>query len=188
MDSRLEQTLPDNHDSWVESGIDINKRMVMIDAELDETNSNKIVRAILRMDQLNSYQPITVYINSPGGDCYCGFAIYDTLTKCKSIVHTIVIGHAMSMATVIALAGDKRTAYNNARFMTHSVTDKPLEGKVVDLKINFKESEVLLKKIIDIYAEKTNKDAAWWHRFIEYKDRYFGAEEALELGFVDNVL
>ena len=65
---------------------------------------------------------LVLYINSPGGSVTAGMAIYDTMQFIKPDVHTIVIGQACSMGSLLATAGAKghRKILPNARHMDSS--------------------------------------------------------------------
>jgi ATP-dependent Clp protease, protease subunit len=64
---------------------------------------------------------ISMYINSPGGSVTAGMAIYDCMQFIKPDIHTIVMGQACSMGSLLAQAGskDKRFMLPNARHMIH---------------------------------------------------------------------
>ncbi len=72
-------------------------------------------------DALSQYskQPVTVYVNSPGGFADVGLAVYENLRRHGSIVTTIVDGLAASAGSVIAAAGTIRFSAPSARWMIH---------------------------------------------------------------------
>lgn len=75
------------------------------------------VKAIL--DEINDTNKLNIYINSGGGSVYAGLAIYNMLKRHKAYKTVYVDGIAASIASVIALAGDKVIIPSNAYFMIH---------------------------------------------------------------------
>lgn len=67
------------------------------------------------------HSQISMYIHSPGGVVSAGLAIYDTMQYISCPVHTMAVGHAASMASLLLAAGEKhhRSALPNTRVMIH---------------------------------------------------------------------
>jgi ATP-dependent Clp protease, protease subunit len=67
--------------------------------------------------------PITVIINSSGGDVYTSFAIIDAIRGCKSPINTVGTGHIMSAASLILASGTgKRILTPNTSVMIHEMS------------------------------------------------------------------
>lgn len=174
--------------TWVETGIDIENRRVFLEDEIDTRQTGIIIRAITKMVDDDQSEPIEVYINSPGGTCYDGFALYDALVSCPCEVHTIAIGQVMSMGTIVLLAGDKRLSFKNTRFMWHSVSADLDPDKISTLQSSLKDAEVLFEMMLNVYDERSKKDYNWWKKWIKHEDRYGNAEKAKELGFITDIV
>lgn len=71
------------------------------------------------LDNIGDVNNLNIYINSPGGSVFDGMAIYNQLKRHKSNKTVYVDGIAASIASVIALAGDKVVIPKNAYFMIH---------------------------------------------------------------------
>ena len=71
------------------------------------------------LDKIGDVQVLNIYINSPGGSVFEGMAIYNQLKRHKAQKNVYVDGIAASIASVIALAGDKIVIPKNAFFMIH---------------------------------------------------------------------
>lgn len=175
----------DNTVYWVEYGIDIDKRRIMLDENVDSYSTGWIVRAIYKMLENDSKKPIDLIINSYGGSVYDGLGLYDVLEACPCPIRTYAQGKVMSMGLVVFLAGDERYASTRATFMTHEISGYGY-GKVSELKIELQETERLEKVILDILEEKTAKDKKWWKRFEKAADRYLDADGARVLGIVND--
>jgi ATP-dependent Clp protease protease subunit len=87
----------------------LKERIVFLGTAIEENIANLVVAQLLYLDS-ESHAPIMLYINSPGGVVYSGFAIYDTMRKLKSPVSTVAVGFCGSMATVLLTAGAKWAA------------------------------------------------------------------------------
>jgi ATP-dependent Clp protease protease subunit len=170
---------------WIEHGIDIEKRRVMLDEDVDEYSVGWIMRAIRRMIDANKTKPIDVYINSYGGSIYDGLALYDFLRACSyTTIRTHASGKIMSMAFMLYLAGDERYSSPRARFMNHQGADDPGYHNLANLKAHVKELDDLENMCLDILDERTKKTRAWWKKEIEVKDKYYSKAQALKLGIV----
>ncbi len=95
---------------------------------------------------------INIYINSCGGDVFAGIAIYNILKRHKGYKTVYIDGIAASIASVIALAGDKVIIPSNAFFMIH----KPwtyFEGNANKIREIADRLDVLEKGMLKIYEE-----------------------------------
>jgi ATP-dependent Clp protease protease subunit len=124
---------------------------------------------------------LSVRINSPGGDVFDGFAIYNMLAQYDGKVTVHIDGLAASAASVIAMAGDEIVMADNALMMIHdpwtiSVGDASEMRTTADLLDKIKGSIVttyLSKTVLD-EADVADKMAA---------ETWFNADEAVEYGF-----
>src|SRR4051812_39396939 len=82
-------------------------RTVLLSGPVDSHMTIEINRQLLALEAEDSSSPIVVWINSPGGEVYSGFAIYDTIQFIEPRVITVVAGAASSMGSVISLAAEK---------------------------------------------------------------------------------
>jgi ATP-dependent protease ClpP protease subunit len=64
-------------------------------------------------------KPINIIMNNPGGDVIHGMGIYDAIYNCKNHITIKVVGHAMSMGSIILQAADKRIMTRNSKIMIH---------------------------------------------------------------------
>ncbi len=80
-------------------------RIIFVGTPVESQMANSIVAQLLLLDSQNPEQEIQMYINCPGGEVYAGLAIYDTMRYIKAPVSTICVGMAMSMGSVLLMAG-----------------------------------------------------------------------------------
>ena len=129
---------------------------------------------------------ITVWINSPGGDCIAAAQIYNMLLSYKGNVTVKIDGIAASAASVIAMAGTKVMMSPVSMLMIHNpmtmaAGDTAEMEKAIAMLSEIKES------IINAYEMKTNLGRTKIARLMDAETR-MDANKAMELGFADEVL
>ena len=184
-------TKPANYEQFFEHGLDVDSRTMYLGddcggGEIDERVAAQAIKAIHIFNK-SPDKPFHVYLNTLGGCQFNGFAIYDMLKTSPCQVNAYVLGAAMSMGSIILQAADKRFIYPNATIMIHngsmSVNDN------VQTLINWSAFlERSLKTMYDIFAERTGKTANFWKKRCAAADHILTAQEALELGLVDEVV
>lgn len=162
---------------------------------VDDTVSAAIVAQLLWLESDAPDKPITMYINSPGGEVSSGLAIYDTMSYIKSPVSTVCVGTAASMAAVLLIGGEagKRFALPHSSVMVH----QPLggtRGPAADILIYANQIQRIRGQVNEIVRSHINK--AFGHEKYDLKsindmmerDKYLTAEESKEHGIVDEIL
>lgn len=165
----------------------LKERIVYLGTGIDENVANLIVAQLLYLDSEN-HNPIMLYLNSPGGIVYGGFAIYDTMLKLKSPVATIAVGFCGSMSTFLLTAGKKgqRYALPHATIHMHP-TGGGAKGYTEDVRIAYKEQERLQNQVFHLmgkFSDHTREEIEELFR----RDRFMNSVEALQHGFIDEVL
>lgn len=157
---------------------------------MDETVSAFIVAQLLFLEADAPEKPINLYINSPGGSVTAGLAIYDTMTYISSPVTTICVGQAASMGSLLLCGGapKKRFCLPHSSIMVHQPSGGYF-GQASDIAIHAKEILRVREQINEIYRRHLTKSHTLEEieRLME-RDKFMGADEALELGIVDEVL
>jgi len=128
---------------------------------------------------------IRVPINSYGGVVTEGISIYNVLKGRKEHVEAHIVGYAMSMGTVIAMAADTVTMPENGYFMIH----EPWGVEVGDAEEMEKMSSLLEKMaemLAKIYSEKTGLTVNRVRKMMK-EETWLTAKEAKALGFVDKL-
>src|SRR6476660_2883700 len=83
----------------------LRERIVFLGTEVSDQSANLIVAQLLFLEAEDPDADIRLYVNSPGGDEYAGFAIYDAMQFVKPDVQTYAVGMAMSAGVLIIDAG-----------------------------------------------------------------------------------
>lgn len=178
------KTLTENDKYWLDNGVDIIKRRVQINDDIENYSIGITMRGIEKMLDNSTTLPIDIEILTYGGDVYMGLALYDLIERCPVLVRTYATGPVMSMGVIIYLAGHERYASKRVRFMAHSVSLDFMEGKVADLKVSTNETQCLQNDLELILRDRTKRSKNWWADKIETKDYYLNYKEAKKLGLI----
>jgi len=128
---------------------------------------------------------IDLRINSVGGSVTEGAAIYNALRRHQGGLTVHVDGLAASMASVIAMAGDKTLVADNALLMIHN----PWSISMGDAETMRKEAAVLDKiksTLVNAYTRKTGMDAATIGQMMD-AETWLDSTEAVAMGFADGI-
>lgn len=128
-------------------------------------------------------KPVTVNVNSPGGDMFEGLAIYNLLREHPAEVTVRVMGLAASAASIIAMAGDRVEMGLGSFLMIHNSW-----GVVVGNQQDMRESAAVFAEfdaaMADIYAARTGRGAAEIGAMMA-SETWLRPESAIEAGFAD---
>ena len=130
--------------------------------------------------------PVRIEIASPGGFVTDGLEIYNLIRAYPGPKTTHLMGLAASMASYIALAGDRVTAEANTVFMIHNAWGGAV-GDHNDLRHSADVIEKLSMILAMAYAQKSGKSLEEIRRLMD-AETWYTAQEALEAGFVDEVV
>lgn len=166
----------------------LNERIIFLGTPVDDQIANLVVAQLLHLESEDPDKDISLYVNSPGGSVYAGLAIYDTMQFIKPQVQTICVGIAMSMGSLLLMAGakGKRFALPNSRILIHQPSSG-FEGQSTDIEIHAREVLNIRRRIDEIYAQHTGQSVEKVHADME-RDRFFKADEALAYGLIDRVI
>jgi len=166
----------------------LNERIIFLGTPIDDQVANLVVAQLLHLESVDPEKDVSLYINSPGGSIYAGFAIFDTMNFIKPDVQTMCVGIAMSMGSLLLAGGahGKRSALPNSRILMHQ-PESGFEGQATEIDIQAREILRLRARVDEIYAAATGRPVEDVHRDME-RDRFFKAEEAVEYGLIDRVL
>ena len=130
--------------------------------------------------------PVTVWLNSPGGDCVAASQIYSMLMDYKGDVTIKIDGIAASAASVIAMAGTKVLMAPTALMMIHNPITMAY-GNHDDMQKAIEMLDEVKESIINAYEIKTNLSRAKLSHLMD-TETWMNANKAIELGFADDIL
>ncbi len=166
----------------------LKERIVFLVGEVEDHMANLVVSQLLFLESENPDKDIFLYINSPGGVVTAGMAIYDTMQYIKPKVHTLCMGQACSMGSMLLLAGAKGNRYilPHARVMIHQPSGG-FRGQATDILIHAKETLKIKNMLNGIMVKHTGQPLAQVESDME-RDYFMSAEEALQYGIVDAIV
>ena len=170
-----------------------NNRVLYLKGEIVSENSNifdettDIITSLFILDSLSN-DPITLYIDSQGGDVYTGLALYDVIRSIKSPVVTVGLGLVASIAVVVFVGGERRYLYPNSRIFIHEpwrwAQNREDASK---LEVEACEMGVLKAKIQEILVERTGQKMDRIRKDTDH-NKYFSARESISYGISNEII
>ena len=174
--------------SWVRNETELDVRTLYLDGVIAEESwfEDDVTPAAFKSDLMSGTGPITVWINSPGGDCVAAAQIYNMLMEYPSDVTVKIDGIAASAASVIAMAGTRVLMSPVSTMMIHNpltvaIGDSDEMRKAIQMLDEYKES------IVNAYEIKTGLSRAKLSHLMD-AETWMNANMALELGFCDEIM
>ena len=171
-----------------EAGEEMDERVLEINGEIASESwfDDDVTPKLFKDELLSGSGPITLWLNSPGGDCIAASQIYSMLMDYEGDVTIKVDGIAASAASVIAMAGTKVLMAPTALMMIHNPMtlawgDKSEMTKAIEMLDEVKES------IVNAYEIKTGMSRAKISHLMD-SETWMNANKAIELGFADDIL
>ena len=147
---------------------------------------DEVTPQLFKDELMSGSGDITVWINSPGGDCVAAAQIYNLLMDYKGNVTVKIDGIAASAASVVAMAGTKVLVSPVSMLMIHNPMTVAMGNseemqKAIEMLAEVKES------IINAYEIKTNMSRAKISHLMD-AETWMDANKAVELGFADEIM
>ena len=164
------------------------ERVLEINGEIASESwfDDDVTPKLFKDELMSGSGPITIWLNSPGGDCIAASQIYSMLMDYTGDVTIKIDGIAASAASVIAMAGTKVLMAPTALMMIHNPMtmawgDKSEMTKAIEMLDEVKES------IVNAYEIKTGMSRAKISHLMD-SETWMNANKAIELGFADDIL
>lgn len=167
----------------------LSNRMIFLTGEINSETANMFISEMIHLEQASN-EPITIYINSPGGEVNAGLLIYDVIQNCKNEINIICMGLAASMAAIILAGGRKgrRYIFKHSKVMIHEpLLSNGVGGSATSIK-NISESILETREICNgILAKHTEKTLQDINEATSF-DNYMNADDAIKFGICDKIL
>lgn len=171
---------------------DLKQRKLFLNMEIDQVSVADIARNIMQYNREDiniapaDRQPILLYVVSNGGEVDSGFELIDVIQSSKTPVYTINLGYQYSMGFLIGLAGHKRFATRNAKYLMHDGSNfvynsgaKAQDQMEFNRKVEERVKQYIISRSNVTSEEYDSKLRVEWYLF---------ADEAKEKGFVDCII
>jgi ATP-dependent Clp protease protease subunit len=145
-----------------------------------------VTPALFKSDLDSGKGPVTVWINSPGGDVWAAAQIYNMLLSYTGKVTVKIDGLAASAASVIAMAGDEVLVSPVSMLMIHNPSTMAM-GDKDDLTQAISMLDEVKNSILNAYMTKTGLSRNKLSKLMD-DETWMDANKAVELGFADRVM
>lgn len=170
----------------------LQNRKIIINSHVDFSLVERVVIQILKWNEedknieVEKRTPIEILLSSEGGDVISGFLLIDVIKKSLTPIHVTAMGLAASMGALILLSGHVRKAYANTTILIHdgslsvsSTSKKAKQTMKYYDKLEERVNALILSSTkIDKELLDSKSDDEW----------YMFADEALELGIIDQII
>ncbi len=173
-----------------------NRKVMTIIGDIEEEYTKEVIETLYALKlapvEEDKVIPIEIILSTYGGSLIEMFSIYDLLRDIKKEheVHTLGIGKVMSAGVLILAAGTKgkRKIGENCRVMIHPVV-AGCEGSYPSLENEMEEIRYLQNQYKKRLVKETNITMRSLNKYFKLgKNIYLSAEEALEMGMVDEIV
>lgn len=171
---------------------DLKQRKLFLNDSINQSSVAEVVKHIMQYNcedkgiSTEDRKPILLYVVSNGGEVDSGFELIDVIQNSKTPVYTINLGYQYSMGFLIGLAGHKRYATKNAKFLMHDGSNfiydsgaKAQDRMRFDSRVEERTKAYILSRGNLTSEEYDAKFRVEWYMF---------ADEAKERGFVDYII
>lgn len=145
--------------------------------------SSKTLAEVL---QTKTDEPLTLVINSPGGDVFEGLAMFGLLKKHKGEITAELYGLCASAASIVAMAAKTRKIHESAMMLIHNAS-RSSEGNAADFEKAAEELAKVDSQLVAIYSQVTGKPAEEIEALMK-ENRLISSSEAIELKLVTEVI
>jgi ATP-dependent Clp protease, protease subunit len=162
-------------------------RTILLSGEIDKESSERFIRQLLLLESLSSTDPISVLVDSPGGDVDAGYAIFDMIRFVSAPVRIVGMGLVASAAALVLLAvpKDRRLGLPNSHYLIHQPLSG-IRGVATEIEIHARELEKTRERVNRVIADETGQSIDRVRKDTD-RDFWMNAEEAIAYGLISRV-
>lgn len=166
----------------------LDQRVIVLDTALDDEIGTRLISQLYLLSAADPRADISFWINSPGGSVPAMLAIMDVMRAIPNDVSTLALGLACSAGQFLLTAGQKgkRYALPHSKILMHQGS-AGFGGTAVDIELQADDLRHTRDTVLGITAELTGQPLT---RVFEdsLRDRWYTAEQAVDYGFIDQVI
>lgn len=166
-------------------------RQVFLNGDINSSSVRDIIFKIISINHedsnipKNEREPIKLFINSPGGNVYDGFALIDTIRNSTTPIHTIALGSAMSMGMLVYSVGHERYVGEYSTLMFHDVSSA-VADKLETIRDRVGELNRIQAMICSVVVNNSKIPMEQLaSKLYQREDWYISAQEAIDYGLAD---
>jgi len=162
-------------------------RTILLTGEIDKDLSEKVIRHLLLLESFSA-DPITILVDSPGGDVYAGFSIFDMIRFVKAPVRIVGMGLVASAAALILLSVPKERRFGlpNSSYLIHQPLSG-IQGVATEIEIHARELEKTKQRLNEIIAEATGQSLERVSKDTD-RDYWMNCAEASAYGLISKTI
>jgi ATP-dependent Clp protease protease subunit len=166
----------------------LRERIICVHGPITDPLASVVTAQLLFLEAEAPDLPLYMYINSPGGSVTAGMAIYDTMQYIRPDVHTIAMGQAASMGSLLLAGGSagNRYALPNATIMLHQPSGGA-QGMASDIQIAAENILATRARLNQLYQYHTNQPIDKIEQVMD-RDTFMDTLQALDFGVIDQIL
>lgn len=163
-------------------------RRIIISGPIREETSTIFLEQLTCLEAMDITKPISIYVNTYGGNVDAALCMYDALKACCCPVMTIGIGKVMSAGVLLLAAGDKGSRFitDNTRVMIHEISGE-VYGPVSEMMSSIDETRRLQDTYVELLAADTGKTKAKLLKDMS-KTLYMNSTSAVKYGIADHLV
>lgn len=162
-------------------------RSLFLSGEVNKDSADRLIKDLIVLES-ESNDPVSIFVNSPGGDVDAGFAIYDMIRFVSCPVTMVGMGLVASAAALILLAvpAERRVGLPNSSYLIHQPLSQ-MRGNATEIEIHAQQLEKMKAKLNKIIADATGADLEKVTVDTD-RDHWLDADQALEYGLISRIV
>ena len=163
-------------------------RRIVLAGSIKEESSAQFLEQITALECIDMNKPISIYIDTYGGNIDAALCMYDTIKACCCPIVTIGIGKVMSAGVLLLAAGDKGNRFitQNTRVMVHEISGGTF-GPISEMENAIKETKRMQAVYIELLAKDSNTNKVKLLKDMK-KETFMSAEETVKYGIADKLV
>jgi ATP-dependent Clp protease protease subunit len=168
----------------------LKKREIWLNGPIDDSLIETLYANLIELEQQSPVLPITVTINSNGGNFFESIVATDIMGTMNCPIKTIALANASSGGFILLMGGQERICHDYTCLMMHSIGFGGAD-KIPDVEDRLEYVKHAQGKMAKFFAYQTEGKTTpeyWLSLFKSGKDKWFSVEEALKLGIIHKVV
>lgn len=164
------------------------QRGIRMFSDIDNNLAAQTIEQMYGLAAISS-DPISLWLNSPGGEIPHAFAVVQAMKACPAPVTTIALGRVYSAGLIILVAGAERLAFEGTLFMAHEFHNiRQASSPYSTLKSLRTADDWTYSNLVRHFEKHTNLPTDQVRKKLLSVEYYFDEKEALKMGLIDNIV
>lgn len=168
----------------------LKKREIWLNGEINENLIEKLYVNLIDLEAQSNSLPLSVVINSNGGNFWESIVATDIMGTLNCPVKTVALANACSGGFILFMGGQERIIHDNTCLMMHSISFGTFD-KTPDIKERLEyisQAQEKMARFLSIQTEGKTTPEYWRNLFQSGKDKWFSVDEAIKLGIAHKIV